>query len=554
MSKRSKNKRNVKVQPGGSAGATAPSPRLSFPLEAVARARQSTKPRAKTFSVPAHPPSVAAGKQLIAMDSAVASTQSWANLQLMGNLTSAMEEGLTFLGYAYLAELAQRPEYRVMSEIIAMEMTRKFIRFTTNDDGKQDLDPDDVPTIQGLPVEPKDPRTDRISDLEKEFRRLDVAGAFRHATELDGFFGRGHIYIDTGDTQNPDELTTSIGDGIDAISQSKMRGVKIRALRTVEPVWCYPTGYNSNDPLADDWYRPNSWYVQSKVVHSSRLITLIGREVPDLLKPTYSFGGLSLTQVAKPYVDNWLQTRQSVNDLVQAFTTWVLKTDLGESIMTDGSELFKRAEFFNAMRDTRGLMILDKDTEDFANVSTSLAGLDALQSQAQEHMASVSHIPLVKLTGISPSGLNATSEFEMEAFYTWIGAFQEKLFRAPLTRLLHLIMLSLWGEIDEGISFEFEALWSLSEVEQANVRKTNAETDVALIDAGIIDAKEARERLVSDDESGYNSLSVDELPDLLEEEEQGLEIPGGRPNPPLEAQGEEQLGQEPAAEPVGEAA
>jgi Anti-CBASS protein Acb1-like len=75
--------------------------------------------------------------------------------------------------------------------------------------------------------------------------------------------------------------------------------------------------YNSNDPLKDDWYRPNTWYIQSKAIHSSRLITLIGREVPDLLKPTYSFGGLSLSQMAKPYVDNWLKTRQRRDNLVK---------------------------------------------------------------------------------------------------------------------------------------------------------------------------------------------------------------------------------------------
>ena len=36
-------------------------------------------------------------------------------------------------------------------------------------------------------------------------------------------------------------------------------------------------------------------------VHTSRILTFIGRPVPDLLKPAYSFGGLSLVQLG--YVD-----------------------------------------------------------------------------------------------------------------------------------------------------------------------------------------------------------------------------------------------------------
>ncbi len=174
----------------------------------------------------------------------------------------------------------------------------------------------------------EDDKSERIKEIEAEFNRLNVVGAFRKATEQDGYFGRGHIYVDTGADCAAGRADKVIGDGWDKMSQTKMRKKPIEALRTGEAVWCYPTSYNSNDPLTDDWYRPNSWFVQSKEVHSSRLITIIGREVPDLLKPTYSFGGLSLSQMAKPYVDNWLQTRQSVNDIISAFSVFLLSTNL----------------------------------------------------------------------------------------------------------------------------------------------------------------------------------------------------------------------------------
>jgi hypothetical protein len=49
-------------------------------------------------------------------------------------------------------------------------------------------------------------------------------------------------------------------------------------------------------------------------VHASRMPAFVGHPVPDMLKPAYSFGGLSLSQMAKPYVDIWLQTRESVGD------------------------------------------------------------------------------------------------------------------------------------------------------------------------------------------------------------------------------------------------
>jgi hypothetical protein len=55
--------------------------------------------------------------------------------------------------------------------------------------------------------------------------------------------------------------------------------------------------------------------------------------------------------------------------------------------------LFMRAELFNKIRDNRGMFLTDKDTEKFFQYATSLSGVDALQAQAQEQMASVSSIP-----------------------------------------------------------------------------------------------------------------------------------------------------------------
>lgn len=462
------------------------------------------------FRIAERPPGVGPKDAKIAMDSGIAEAQSWAANQVLSGFWT---EGITFLGYAYLSELAQRPEYRVISETIATEMTRKWIRFTSKGDGN---------------------KSDKIAALVAEFDRLNVRDLFCRAAQQDGFFGRGHIYIDTGDTDDTDELQKTIGDGWNKISKTKISSKKpVVSLRTVEAVWCYPTSYNSNDPLKDNWYRPDSWYVQAKIVHSSRLLTLIGREVPDLLKPTYSFGGLSLSQMAKPYVDNWLQTRQGVNDIINAFSVFVLSSNLQQSLEGDGQQLFKRAEIFNLLRSNAGLMMLDKESEDFKNVSANIAGLEGLQAQAQEHMASVSHIPTVKLLGIQPAGLNADSEGVMRSFYDYVNAYQDHLFRKPLHRLLGYVMLSLWGELDEDITFEFEPLWALSEKEQAEVDKIESETAHIRIDSGVISQQEERTRIASKTDTPYDGLDPDDMPDLLDEEEEGLEPLGGRPDPAL---------------------
>lgn len=488
------------------------------------------------------------GKPIMALDDAFTSI-----IGDMSGIGYGYGGGIGFIGYGLLAELAQRPEYRRGYETLAREMTRRFIKFTyageaeDPDDGKDEDQPDDTSKVDGQPVpaagqelanaQPDDadgqppqakdnpglghnggpsigrkvkPSDEKLKAIETEFKRLRVRDVFRRATELDGCFGRGHIYIDTGDTDKEDELKTPL-----LADRRKIRKGKIKRLTVVEPQWIYPQDYNTSDPLKANFYQPQSWLVFAKKVHASRMMTFVGREVPDLLKPAYSFGGLSLTQMAQPYVDNWLRTRQSVSDLLHAFTVWGVKTDMQAMLSgaDDASQLIKRAELFNRARDNRGLMMVDKEGEDFFNISVPLSGLDKLQAQAQEQMASVFAIPLVVLLGITPSGLNASSDGEIRVFYDYIAAFQQHLYGHALERLLKLVQLSLFGEVDDDIGFEFLPLWQPTEVDKSTIRKAKMEIDTGYVNAGVLDPVEVRDTLAADKEGDYNNIDVSQVPE-----------------------------------------
>jgi phage-related protein (TIGR01555 family) len=501
---------------------------MHIPDGVLGRSRQDPKQgarAAKPFELPKPAPGVLPeGEAELAMDGAPG-VGGWA-AGYYGQYGWAFTEGLEFLGYPYLAELAQRPEYRRPVEIIATEMTRKWIRLhATGDDDKSDK-------IQKI--------VDMMDDLE-------VQRAFKTIAEQDGFFGRAHLYLDTGATDDMAELLKPIGDGRDKLSRNKVgKSHPLKAVKAIEAVWTYPTNYNSNDPLKGDWYKPDVWFVMGKRIHASRLLPFIGREVPDLLKPAYSFGGLALTQMGKPYVDNWLQTRQSVNDAISAYSVWALSTNMAETLQVGGEQLFRRAELFTNMRNNRGVMLLDKEMEELANHAATLSTLDLLQAQAQEHQAAVFGIPLVKLLGITPSGLNASSDGEIRSFYDWIAAYQEALFRTNLTKVIDFVQLSLFGDVDDEITFDFEPLWALNEKEQAEVDKLEAEAAQIRIDSGVISQQEERARIAAKPDTPYDGLDPEDMPDLLREELAGLEPEGGRPELQA-AELQEKQGQQPKA-------
>lgn len=387
----------------------------------------------------------------------------------------AYHEGLGFLGYPYLAELSQRAEYRHVASIWAEHCTRKWIKLSGPDA--------------------------KVKKIEAEMKRLAVRELFREVIEKECFFGRAHLFMDFGDFDKPAELSVPL-----VMDKRKINPNRpLKRLAVIEPMWAYPGPYDAQNPLAPDFYKPSSWYLSGRTVHASRLLTMVGRPMPNMLKPAYAFGGVALTQMCKPYVDNWLRTRQSVSDLTYSFSVMVLATDM-ETVLGGGAadNLFMRVDLFNKTRDNRGTFVIDKNAEEFSNVSAPIAGLDKLQAQALENISSVSGIPLVILLGITPSGLNASSEGEIRVFYDKIIAYLEKVCGPELDALLQVIQLSLFGDIDPGITYEFESLWEMSDKDKAEIRKSDAEADGMYIDKGVIDADECRARL-NDEEGGmYN--------------------------------------------------
>lgn len=407
----------------------------------------------------------------------------------LGNFGADCFFGTGFIGYPRLAELAQISEYRSVSETTANEMTRQWIEIKSA--GEED-------------------NSEAIKQIEECCERLNVRDVFRKAVETDGLFGRGQILVQIkghdGKLANPLLLT-----------EKTIAKGSLKALVNIEPMWTTPAPYNAVDPTLPDFYKPKAWYVMAQEIHASRLFTLISRPVPDMLKPAYNFGGVSMTQLMMPYVERWLRTVDSVSDLLHSFSLSGIKTDM--SAILGGSDdgdtnIILRAELYNRLRDNRGLMLLSKDEEEFFQFNTPLSGLDALLAQSQEQMAAPSHTPLVKLLGITPSGLNASTEGEIAVYYDHIRAMQENLLRDPLDKLLKLVQLHLFGKVNDNITFDFVPLRQMSETELSTIRKSDTDRDVAYIQAGVVSAEEVRGRLAGEPGSGYNGIDVEDVPEM----------------------------------------
>lgn len=436
----------------------------------------------REFKVPELPPGVVprGAKYGVAADSAV-QMNGWLNGQGGAGFC-----GLGFPGYTYLAELSQRSEYRAGVETMAKEMTREWIE------------------INGA-------TESELADLKTALEEFGVREAFTQIALNDGFFGRAQLAInikgqDTDQRQRLPLVVDPDNKGV-TIPKGSLLGFK-----PIEPIWTTPYMYNSYDPKLPDFYKPQWWYVLGKQTHASRLLTFISKPMPDILKPAYNFSGMSSSQLVEPYVVRWLKNVDSGSRLLSNFSTSGFSTNLMSTLeeegeMAGGLTLFKRAAMFNQMRDNRGLMILDKASEEFFQFNTPLSGVAELVAQSQEHMAAPLHIPLVKLTGVTPSGLNASPDGEIQVFYDYVGAEQKDFMNGHLITVLKVLQLHLWGKVNPKISHEWVRLDSPTDKEESEMRKADADRDGTYVTNAVVSADEVRQRLRNDKKSGYTFLT-----------------------------------------------
>ncbi len=199
----------------------------------------------------------------------------------LGNFGADFFWGTGFVGYPRLAELAQIAEYRSVTETTANEMTRQWIEIKSQ--GGQD-------------------NSEAVRQIEECLESLNARSIFRKAIEADGFFGRGQILINIKGHENKQDTPLLLTD------KTIQKG-SLKSLVNIEPMWTSPAVYNATDPAAKDFYRPKSWYVMGREIHANRMFTLVSRPVPDMLKPAYNFGGVSMSQLMMPYAAAGMQDR-----------------------------------------------------------------------------------------------------------------------------------------------------------------------------------------------------------------------------------------------------
>lgn len=390
------------------------------------------------------------------------------------------DEGIpVFPGYTVLCGLTQNGLIRSGVEMRAKEMTRKWGELVSTNEAN-----------------------DRIEVIRREMGRLRIRELFKNIAEECGFLGGCLVYIELDERLGPPVNPISFEDGDTVIRQGDIKGFRI-----IDPWVCYPGIYNSTNPLERDYFNPSTWYVQGIPVSATRVIRFVENELPDMIKPAYNFFGLSLSQKVLDAVSHFTRNRESASKLLEKISLVVLKTNM-ENILAGGADadLAARMKYFAQSWNYDGVAAIDKETEELAIFNNGIGGVVDIVRQSMEYVAAMFNEPATKLWGISPAGMNATGESDMKNHYDNIASLQEQMFAPGLDKVIKLIQLNSFGNIDADISFQFTPLSDEADRMQAEVNKMKAETYAVYEEMGAISNADVRNALIKDPDSGFNEL------------------------------------------------
>lgn len=241
------------------------------------------------------------------------------------------------------------------------------------------------------------------------------------------------------------------------------------------------TGATTPEELGEPLYY-DVWFLNSSIhykVHRSRLIIFSGQKLPGIEDVIEQGAGVSEVERIWLPLLNYLATINYVQNMLQISQQRVLRLSEGDRIGLQSAE--GQAEFNRAMTciakntDVYNMLVLDENDE-FDYKSANFANLDKIIQAAQEDLAAAANMPLNKLFGKSPTGLNNSSKENLIDFYDYILRLQNLYMRPAYDKLIPIIYKSEFGEdIDKyGFSYDFKSLFMPDEQEKALIidRKT----------------------------------------------------------------------------------
>ncbi len=331
---------------------------------------------------------------------------------------------------------------------------------------------------------------EQIELIEAEQNRLGFWKKLLEVLIKARLWGGAALYIGTGDTDLSLPLDqTKIGKG----------GIKYLTVLSRRDL---TAGEIDQDVMSEFYGKPAYYEVtgnsaQSMVrIHPSRLAIFVGATQADsLMSGGVNQGwGDSVLEAVYSALKNLDATASNIASLVFEANVDVFRIPDFMASLADPTYSQRLLDRFMLAATAKGInraLILDKD-EEYERRQVTFATLPEILQQFSQHLCGAVDIPMTRYFGTAPSGLGSNGDHSMANYHDRIASTQSLEITPALYRLDECLIRSALGARPPEIFYTWAPLEQMSEKEQAEIGKMNAETAEILGRTGIFTPEELR--------------------------------------------------------------
>jgi len=258
-----------------------------------------------------------------------------------------------------------------------------------------------------------------------------------------------------------------------------------------------PGANRINDITSPDFGLPETYHwVADDIsieVHHSRVLRFTGRDLPQIERYAEQQWGISEIELIFDELKKRDNTSYNIAQLVFLANLRVLKmADLGELLAVGDEEaqkeLWDTVQAQNTLMSNSGMYIMNKD-DDFQTHQYSFAGLNDIYESFMLDIAGAAEMPVTKIFGRAPQGMNATGDGDKDNYYNTIEQKQSAQLEPALDKLLPIMYVSEFGSVPDDLDYECNPIETPSEDKVAEIigKKTTAINELFV--SGLISQK-----------------------------------------------------------------
>lgn len=321
---------------------------------------------------------------------------------------------------------------------------------------------------------------DQIEKIEEEERRHGIQAKVLRALTLGRLYGAAYLYFDLGD--NPEKL----------VQPKNVKTGGLRFVTVLSHAQLVP-GDHDQDPLSPTYGRP-LWYQTANSsmgvqrVHPSRIVRFGGAPRPEqemLLEMRDDSVLVALLESIKQFD----ATSANISSLVYEAKVDVISVNGLMNIAGNPYEerkLLDRYRLAATAKGNNGMLILDGENEEYQQKSFTFSALSDIMDRFAQNSSGAADIPMTRLFGRSPGGMNSTGDSDLRNYYDRIKADQNLRIRPALTTLDECLLYSALGSRPEELHYLWNSLWQVSDKERSDLGTSTVAMIKNLKETGLI--------------------------------------------------------------------